>query len=207
MTDDPPRHALRLPFALPGQRIGIFGGSFDPPHRGHLMLSLMAIRRLRLDAVWWLVTPGNPLKDRRPGALARRIAAAEAMARDPRIMVTAVEVTLKTRFTADTLSRLSARLPGVHLVWLMGADNLVEFHRWRHWRRIAATMPFAVYDRPGSTLRAMASPAAKALAPYRLGEQEAARLAVQRPPAWVFLHGPRVPLSSTALRLGAATRS
>lgn len=202
-----PASALRLPFAMRGQRIGLFGGSFDPPHRGHLMLSRMALTRLGLDAVWWLVTPGNPLKGHQPGALARRIAAAKAMARDPRIVVTAVEAALHTRYTADTLSLLSARLPGVDLVWLMGADNLVQFDRWRDWRRIAATMPFAVYDRPGSTLRSIASPAARTLARYRLDERDAALLPGTTPPAWVFLHGPLVSLSSTALRAGGTTKS
>lgn len=199
--------ALRLPLALPGQRIGLFGGSFDPPHRGHLMLSLMAIRRLQLDAVWWLVTPGNPLKDHAPGALVRRVAAAEAMARDPRIVVTTVEASLGTRYTADTLAILARRLAGVHLVWLMGADNLCQFHRWRHWRRIALTMPLAVYDRPGSTFRAMASPAAQALAAYRLDEADAPLLPGHATPAWTFLHGPRVALSSTALRASTSRPS
>lgn len=194
------RSALRLPLALAGQRIGLFGGSFDPPHQGHLMLSRMAIRRLKLDAVWWLVTPGNPLKQRVPGALARRIAAAERIARDPRIIVTAVEAALATRYTADTLALIARRLPGVDLVWLMGADNLCQFHLWRNWRQIAGTMPIAVYDRPGSTFRAMASPAARALASYRIDEADAARLPGHATPAWTFLHGPRVDLSSTALR-------
>lgn len=206
-ADPAPGSALRLPLALPGQRIGLFGGSFDPPHAGHLTLSVMAIRRLRLDAVWWLVTPGNPLKDHAPGALARRLAAAEAMANDPRIIVTAVEASMKTRYTADTLSILARRLAGVKLVWLMGADNLSQFHRWRHWRRIAETMPIAVYDRPGSTFRAMASPAAQALARYRLDEADAALLPGHATPAWVFLHGPRVAMSSTALRAGSMKES
>ncbi len=202
-ADPAPGPALRLPLALPGQRIGLFGGSFDPPHQGHLMLSLMAIRRLKLDRVWWLVTPGNPLKEHAPGALARRLLAAEAIARDPRIVVTAVEAALHTRYTADTLAILARKLPGVDLVWLMGADNLCQFHRWRHWRQIAATMPIAVYDRPGSTFRAMASPAAHALARFRLDEADAALLPGHPTPAWVFLHGPRVAMSSTALRAGS----
>ncbi len=194
------RAALKLPYAAPGQRIGLFGGSFDPPHQGHLMVSLMALHRLELDAVWWLVTPGNPLKQRAPDGLARRVAAARAMARHPRIHVTAIEATLKSRFTADTLAILSDRLPGVDLVWLMGADNLRQFHRWRDWRRIAALMPIAVYDRPGSTFTAPAAPAAIALRRDRLRERDAPRLAGSATPAWTFLHGPRVALSSTELR-------
>jgi len=199
--DDPAlRAALRLPYAAPGQRIGLFGGSFDPPHQGHRMVSLMALNRLKLDAVWWLVTPGNPLKRHAPDGLGRRVAAARAMARDPRIHVTAIEATLNSRFTADTLAILSDRLPGVELVWIMGADNLRQFHRWRHWRRIADLMPIAVYDRPGSTFRGMAAPTALALRRFRLRERDAARLASSATPAWIFLHGPRVALSSTELR-------
>jgi nicotinate-nucleotide adenylyltransferase len=199
--DDPAlRAALRLPYAAPGQRIGLFGGSFDPPHQGHLMLSLMALSRLKLDAVWWLVTPGNPLKRHAPDGLARRVAMARAMARDPRIHVTAIEATLNSRFTADTLEILADRLPGVELVWLMGADNLRQFHRWRNWRQIADIMPIAVYDRPGSTFRATSAPAARALGRFRLRERDAARLAGSPTPAWIFLHGPRVALSSTELR-------
>ena len=194
------RSALKLPYAAPGQRIGLFGGSFDPPHKGHLTVSLMAMRRLRLDAVWWLVTPGNPLKEHAPDQLARRVAAARDMARHPRIHVTAIEATLDTRFTADTLAILSQRLPGVDLVWLMGGDNLRQFHRWRDWRRIAALMPIAVYDRPGSTFIAPASPAAIALRRDRMPEADAAHLPGAATPAWVYLHGPRVALSSTELR-------
>ncbi|MCX5494680.1 nicotinate-nucleotide adenylyltransferase [Kaistia dalseonensis] len=195
------RSALKLPLALPGQRIGLFGGSFDPPHAGHVMVSLMALRRLQLDQVWWLVTPGNPLKHREPGDLGRRIAAARAIvAGHPGIRITAVEATLGTRYTADTLSLLSQRLAGVKLVWIMGADNLRQFHRWRDWRRIAGLMPIAVYDRPGSTFRGPAAPAAVALARWRIDEQDATLLPDLEAPAWTFLHGPRVALSSTALR-------
>lgn len=201
-TVDPTlRAALKLPPAVPGQRIGLFGGSFDPPHAGHVMVSRMALNRLQLDAVWWLVTPGNPLKHREPGGLGRRIAAAQAIiAGDPRIKVTAVEATLGTRYTADTLAILSQRLRGVKLVWMMGADNLRQFHLWRDWHRIAKLMPIMVYDRPGSTFRGAVAPAAIALSKYRLDEADAALLPSLKPPAWTFLHGPRTALSSTALR-------
>ncbi|WP_018183086.1 nicotinate-nucleotide adenylyltransferase [Kaistia granuli] len=200
VVDPALRSALKLPFAAPGQRIGLFGGSFDPPHRGHLTVSLMALHRLKLDAIWWLVTPGNPLKRHAPDDLGRRVAAARAMARHPRIHVTAIEATLNTRFTADTLAILSERLPNVDLVWIMGADNLRQFHRWRHWRQIAALMPIAVYDRPGSTFTGPASPAAVALRRDRLRERDAAQLPTAPTPAWTFLHGPRIALSSTELR-------
>jgi nicotinate-nucleotide adenylyltransferase len=181
-------------------RIGLFGGSFDPPHDGHRAVSLEALKRLGLDAVWWLVSPQNPLKPHAPADLGRRIAAARALANHPRIKVTGVEAALGTTYTADTLRRLKAKLPGVRLVWMMGADNLASFHRWRDWEGIAATVPIAVFNRPGQALRALSSPAARTLARARIGEGHARRIASMPPPAWVFLASPHVPLSSTALR-------
>ncbi len=164
-------------------------------------VSLEALKRLRLDQVWWLVSPQNPLKPNAPSSdLARRIAAAERVARHPRIRVTGIEAELGTTYTAETLARLLPRLPGVLPVWMMGADNLASFHRWRDWRRIAATLPIAVFNRPGERLRALASPAARALARFRLDAADAAALATTPPPAWVFLPAPHIDISSTALR-------
>jgi nicotinate-nucleotide adenylyltransferase len=182
-------------------RIGILGGSFDPPHDGHRAVSLLALRTLGLDAVWWLVSPQNPLKAHEPSAdLGPRIAAARAIARHPRIKVTGVEAALRTRYTADTLARLAPRLKGVDLVWLMGADNLASFHRWQHWEAIAASIPLAVFNRPGWALRALAAPAARAMGRARIDEKDAAALAGSTPPAWVFIPRPLIDLSSTALR-------
>ena len=181
-------------------RVGLFGGSFDPPHAGHRAVSLEAIERLRLDAVWWLVSPQNPLKPHAPADLTRRIEAARALADHPRIKVTGIEAALGTTYTADTIRRLKARLPGVRLVWMMGADNLASFHRWRDWKRIASDVPIAVFNRPGLAFRALAAPAARAFGSNRIREREAARLAAMTPPAWVFLSAPHVPLSSTQLR-------
>lgn len=204
LSDPSLRAALKLPPASRGQRIGLFGGSFDPPHQGHLMVSRAALRRLGLDQLWWLVTPGNPLKEHAPGALARRVEAARAMAKgEPRIRVTAVEAALGTRYTARTLEIIRRQRPGVRFVWIMGADNLRQFHRWRQWREIAALMPIAVFDRPGSTYAATVSPTASALAARRIGEDRAAALALSPTPAWTFLHGRRMALSSTALRAAA----
>lgn len=190
-----------LPPHARGERIGIFGGSFNPPHDGHRAASLLALRRLGLDKVWWLVSPGNPLKDN--GALpsvAARIAAAQAVAAHPRLVITGFEQALGSPFTCDTVAYLKARCPGVHFVWLMGADSLAGFHRWKDWRTIASTFPMAVIDRPGSTLRAVQTRAAAALRQYRIDESEGKALATARPPAFVFLHGKRSPLSSTQLR-------
>ena len=192
---------LRLPPFYPGMRIGLFGGSFDPPHRGHLEVSLVALRALRLHQVWWLVSPRNPLKQNAPSSdLHRRIAAARALARHPRIKVTGVEAALGTRYTAETLALLLPRLRGVSSVWMMGADNLVSFHRWRDWRGIAAALPMAVFSRPGLSAAAVAAPAARALWRARHDAADAPILAAMPPPAWVFLASPHVDLSSTALR-------
>ena len=155
-------------------RIGLFGGTFDPVHAAHRAASLIAMKRLRLDRVWWLVTPGNPLKDRsRLAPLAQRIAAARAFARHPRIAVTGLEVGLNTRYTYDTLRALSARCPGVRFVWIMGADNLRSFPRWERWRAIAGMVPIAVIDRLGPSLYAAAGAAGQALARYRLPDSQA----------------------------------
>ena len=193
--------AMRLPPSAPGQRIGLFGGSFNPPHKGHRHVALMALKRLSLDRVWWLVTPGNPMK-RNDGLppLPCRIAAATRLARHPRMAVTGVEAALGVRYSADAVRLLSERLPDRKLVWLMGADNLASLHRWQQWRDIAQRAPIAVVDRPGASLAALNAPAAAALARYRLREADAHTLADADPPAWVFLHVPLEPSSSTALR-------
>jgi nicotinate-nucleotide adenylyltransferase len=192
---------VRLPPLASGQKIGLFGGSFDPPHEGHRAASLLALKRLGLDHVWWLVSPGNPLKDtRRLAPLAERVAAARRLAQHPRITVTDFEACAGTRFTYDTIAYLKRRAPTCHFVWLMGADNFINFHRWKRWREIADLVPLAIIDRPGSTLKAAHSQAAKALEGARLEESDASLLPLCAPPAFVFLHGPRSPLSSTALR-------
>jgi nicotinate-nucleotide adenylyltransferase len=199
--DKPARRDLRLPLHAPGLRIGLFGGTFDPPHAAHLAASGIAIRRLQLDRLWWLVTPGNPLKDTRHLApLAARIAAARALARDPRIEVTGIEAAIGTSYTYETIAYLVRRCAGVRFVWVMGADNLRSFDRWQKWRGIASLVPIAVVDRFGPRLSAIAGPAGHALAPFRIPENAATTLPGRTPPAWVFLHGLKSPLSSTALR-------
>lgn len=192
---------LKIPNAGDGQSVGLLGGSFNPPHEGHLKISLHALQRLGLDRVWWLVTPGNPLKD--PGELEdleRRIARCEAVASHPAIEVTAFEASHRVRYTEDTLSILKRRRPRLKFVWIMGADNLASFHHWQNWRRIAGMMPILVVDRPGSTFSAISAPAAIALDRYRIPEGDLTGLAELAPPAWAFLHGPLSGLSSTAIR-------
>ncbi len=188
------------PYAT-GQRIGLLGGSFNPPHEAHRAISLFAMKRLGLDRIWWLVTPGNPLKQGRAlHALRDRMAAAEAVARHPRIDVSCLETVIGTRYTVDTISYLRRRCHGARFVWIMGADNLAQFDRWEGWRRIADMVPIAVIDRPPDGFRAMSATAAHALAPYRITERDAATLASRRAPAWTFLTGLKSPLSSTRLR-------
>jgi nicotinate-nucleotide adenylyltransferase len=182
-------------------KIGLFGGTFDPPHDAHRAACLIAMRRLGLDRVWWLVTPGNPLKDTRGLApLEERIAAAKELAHHPRIVVTGLEGDIGARYTYDTLHYLRAHCPTVDFVWIMGADNLRSFHRWENWQGIAAMVPIAVVDRLGPSLYATGGIAGQALARHRIPERAARSLPSRKPPAWVYLHGLKSPLSSTALR-------
>jgi len=194
-----------LPPHARGMRIGLFGGTFDPPHAAHRAACLLAMRRIGLDRVWWLVTPGNPLKDTHGLApLAERLAAARKLARHPRIDVTDLEADLGITYTFATISYLIRRCPGVHFVWIMGADNLRSFHRWQRWRDIARLVPIAVIDRLGPSLYSTAGAAGQALAWARLPESAARTLPQRRPPAWIYLHGLKSPLSSTALRAARA---
>lgn len=190
-----------MPPTQPGMKIGLFGGSFNPPHGGHFLVAETARRRLGLDRVWWIVTPGNPLKDHghlRP--IAERLEAVRRLAAGPAHIVTAFEAAHRIRYTADTVDIVLRRRPGVEFVWIMGADSMAGFHRWQDWRRIAASVPIAIVDRPGSTLSVLSAPLARAFAAHRLPEARASCLPRRDPPAWTFLHGPRSAVSSTTLR-------
>jgi nicotinate-nucleotide adenylyltransferase len=189
-------------------RIGLFGGTFDPPHAAHRAACLLAMHRIGLDRVWWLVTPGNPLKNTGGLApLAARMVAARALAHHPRIDVSDLEADLGTNYTYATIKYLVRRCPGVHFVWIMGADNLRSFHRWQRWRDIAGLVPIAVVDRLGPSLYSMAGIAGQALAWARIPEAAARTLPERPPPAWIYLHGLKSPLSSTALRAARAQQS
>ncbi|WP_118134000.1 nicotinate-nucleotide adenylyltransferase [Oceanicella sp. SM1341] len=192
------RHGF--PTAMPGMRVGLLGGSFDPPHAGHVHITRWALRRLNLDAVWWLVSPGNPLKAEGPAPLERRMQAARAVMDHPRVRVTDIESRLGTRYTAATLTGMLKIYPGVRFVWLMGADNLASFHRWEDWQRIMEMVPIGVLARPGEQLAAGLSPAAQRYARSRLPRFQAGRLADARPPCWTLLTGPMLGISSSEIR-------
>jgi nicotinate-nucleotide adenylyltransferase len=192
-----------MPHVEKGMAVGLFGGSFNPPHAGHALVAEIALRRLALDQLWWIVTPGNPLKSASELApLAERLRLSEICAKDPRIRVTAFEASHQVRYTADTLALIRAKNPGVDFVWIMGADNLRDFHRWQRWRKIAMTFPMAVIDRPGATLSFLSSMVAKTFDYARIDEGDAPLLARSNAPAWTFIHGPRSSLSSSAIRNG-----
>lgn len=191
----------RMPHVEKGMAVGLFGGSFNPPHKGHVLVANTALVRLKLDQLWWMVTPGNPLKDvHKLAPLEERIALSRALADSPRIYVTAFEEKIQTRYSADTIAYVLQHNPGVHFVWVMGADNLAMFHRWQQWRRIVNTIPVAVIDRPGSGHADVSSPMARTFARFRVAENMASSLALKRAPAWTFIHGRRSSMSSTALR-------
>ena len=182
-------------------RVGLLGGSFNPAHEGHLHVARLARARLGLGQVWLLVSPGNPLKPERGMApLAERLASAGKIADGRRIVATAVEAALGTRFTVDTLRALRQKFPRVRFVWLMGADNLVQLPRWRNWRKLVICMPFAVLPRPSYNPRALASLAARRLRPARLAARAAKILPAHGAPAWVFLPAPQHHASATEIR-------
>ena len=195
------RGALAIPHTEAGMTIGLFGGSFNPPHGGHRLVAETALKRLGLDRVWWIVSPGNPLKDHqnlRP--IGERLDAVSRLANGPRHVVTAFEAANRIRYTADTLALLERRRPNVRFIWIMGADSLAGFDCWQDWLGIANRFPIAIIDRPGATLSVLSAKMAQRFSWARIRESDAASLPFRAPPAWVFLHGPRSGASSTLLR-------
>jgi len=189
--------------ALAGLRVGLLGGSFNPAHEGHRHISLLALKYLQLDELWWMVSPQNPLKS--PAEMApfsERLASARAMARHPRIRATDIETRLNTRYTADTLHALKRRYPRTHFVWIMGADNLTQIPKWERWSEIFAAVPVAIFDRGTYVFPALSGKAARRYGAKRVGVESAARLAKIAPPAWAYFHIRRHPASATNIRAG-----
>ena len=196
-----------LPYARAGQTIGLLGGSFDPAHEGHAHVTREALKRFGLDRVWWLVSPGNPLKAHGPAPLEDRLRHARALMRHPRVVVTDIEARLGTRYTAETLSALQLRYPGVRFTWLMGADNLAQFHQWDKWREIMQRVPIGVIARPGDRLSARMSKAAASFADAKLPARASHRLPFATPPAWCFINIPMRDISSSAIRAARKAKS
>ncbi|MGL4236880.1 nicotinate-nucleotide adenylyltransferase [Tabrizicola sp.] len=194
-----------FPIAHKGMVIGLLGGSFDPAHEGHVHISREALKRMGLDQVWWLVSPGNPLKARQPAPMAERLKRARAVMSHSRVKITALEEVFGTRATADTIDRLKAVYPGVTFVWLMGADNLVQFHRWERWRDILRSVAVGVLARPGSGVTARLSVAARAFRVHQVARGE--NLRGRKPPVWAFVNLPLNAASSTEIRAKGGWRS
>ena len=192
---------LKLPPFGKGQRIGLFGGSFNPAHAGHRMVALYALKRLQLDCVWWLVSPQNPLKDtKETGEYSARFAHTKQIAKHPNFKVTNLEKQIHSRNTAQTLGALRQAMTKAHFVWIMGADSFADLDHWHNWTQIIETLPIAVLARPGYSVRALSGQAALRYRKYRLNNDQAGLLAKRRAPAWVFISMPLRPESSTAIR-------
>jgi nicotinate-nucleotide adenylyltransferase len=195
-----PAPALRGEALTPGMTVGLFGGTFDPPHEGHLHVAETARRRLGLDRIWWLVSPQNPIKHRQAGGLDERIAAVRRLADRPGMVVSDLESRLGINRTIDLVRVLRRHYPGVHFVWLMGADNLKSFHRWGQWREIFSAIPIAVISRPHDAVRARLAQAVHMHARSRVRDQAVSTLPLKTAPAWTYLIEPLDWHSSTALR-------
>jgi nicotinate-nucleotide adenylyltransferase len=189
-----------FPLSTSGQRIGLLGGSFDPAHGGHVHITREALKRFELDQVWWLVSPGNPLKSRGPAPMQKRLERARKVMTHPRVTVTDLETQLGTRYTAQTLRALMARVPSAQFIWLMGADNLADFHRWQDWQWIMETVPIGVMARPGDRLSARRSVAAQRYSDARLRGPEAALLGRHHAPSWCYINLPLNDTSSSEIR-------
>lgn len=189
-----------FPIAKAGQVVGLLGGSFDPAHEGHVHITRTALKRFGLDRVWWLVSPANPLKKRGPAPLSDRMAKARQVMQHPRVEVTDIESRLGTRYTAETIAALQARYPAVRFVWLMGADNLAQFHRWQDWQWIMENVPVGVLARPNDRISARLSKAARVYREAMLQGRASLALGHGAAPRWCFVNMPMSDASSTAIR-------
>ncbi|AHA27403.1 nicotinate-nucleotide adenylyltransferase [Candidatus Liberibacter americanus] len=196
------KSAIRMPNAKSGMKIGLFGGTFDPPHHGHISIANIAIKKLDLDQLWWIITPYNPFKNCKSiSPLINRIELSKALVKNPIIRITAFEYSLNhTNNTIDTILKIKAHNKSVNFVWIMGADNITKFHRWYQWKRIVTTVPIAIIDRCGTTLNYISSPMAKAFKYAQLDESISNNLCKIAAPSWIFIHNKHHLISSTLIR-------
>ena len=188
------------PLGVPGLTIGLLGGSFDPPHEGHVHITKIAIKIFNLSRLWWLVSPGNPIKDKAPSDINKRFLASKKIMQHPSVTITDIEKKLKTKFTFQTLIKIRKLYPGTRFVWLMGADNLVNFHHWENWGWIMKNVPIGVLARPKEQIKAGLSPAATMFRKYRLPKEKSFLLPYLSPPIWTLVTGPMRNISSSKLR-------
>ena len=189
------------PLVLPGLTIGLLGGSFDPPHEGHTHISKTAIKIFNLSKLWWLVSPGNPIKDKMPSNINHRVQAAKKIMEHPSVIITDIEKKLQTKFTFQSLIKIKKLYPGTRFVWIMGADNLINFHHWENWDWIMKNIPIGVMARPREQIKAGLSTAATRFKKYRLPKEKSLLLPHLPPPVWTLVTGSMKNISSTKLRV------
>ena len=188
------------PLVLPGLTIGLLGGSFDPPHEGHVHISKIAIKIFNLSKLWWLVSPGNPIKDKMPSNITNRVQEEKKIMEHPSVIITDIEKKLQTKFTFQSLIKIKKLYPGTRFVWIMGADNLINFHHWENWDWIMKNIPIGVMARPTEQIKAGLSPAATRFRKYRLPQEKSLLLPYLSPPVWTLVTGSMKNISSTKLR-------
>ncbi|MFL2801549.1 MAG: nicotinate-nucleotide adenylyltransferase [Paracoccaceae bacterium] len=188
------------PLGVPGLTIGLLGGSFDPPHEGHVHITKIAIKIFNLSRLWWLVSPGNPIKETVPSDINKRFLASKKIMKHPLVSITDIEKKLQTKFTFQTLIKIKKLYPGTRFVWIMGADNLVNFHHWENWDWIMKNVPIGVLARPKEQIKAGLSTAATKFKKYRIPKEKSLLLPYLSPPVWTLVTGPMRKISSSKLR-------
>ena len=195
------------PLGVPGLTVGLLGGSFDPPHEGHVHITKQAIKAFNLSRIWWLVSPGNPLKEREPQTISKRFKASRKIMQHPAVTITNIESSLRSRFTAETIYKLQHIYPGVKFVWLMGADNLEQIPRWARWARIFQTVHVAVFDRSPYSHKVLYGRASKRFARRRLQALHGKAFWATKDSRWIYFSQRRHPASSTGIRRGGMLSS
>ena len=190
-----------FPSVEPGLTIGLLGGSFDPPHEGHVHITKLALKFFNLSKIWWLVCPENPIKSVTPSDVNSRFLASKKIMKHPSVVITDLERKFKTKYTFQTLIKLKKLYPSTKFVWLMGADNLINLHHWKNWDWIMKNIPIGVMARPRDQIKAGLSPAAIRFSKYRLPREKSLLLPYLSPPVWTLVTGSMKNISSTKLRV------